>query len=79
MPIARHALCLLSGTTTALTAQVTAEQFDAIKTEGLEHAQVMAHLDHLTNRIGPRLTSSDRRNHVREVARGRAGWSATGC
>jgi carboxypeptidase Q len=33
---------------------------EAILDEGLNRSQVMAHLDHLTNRIGPRLTSSDR-------------------
>lgn len=42
-----------------LLAQVTPEQFATIKKEGLENSQVMAHLDHLVNRIGPRLTGSD--------------------
>ncbi|MFT4512946.1 MAG: carboxypeptidase Q [Planctomycetota bacterium] len=42
-----------------LLAQVTPEQFAIIKKEGLENSQVMAHLDHLVNRIGPRLTGSD--------------------
>ena len=42
-----------------LLAQVTPEQFAIIKNEGLENSQVMAHLDHLVNRIGPRLTGSD--------------------
>jgi len=42
-----------------LLAQVTPEQFAIIKKEGLENSQVMAHLDQLVNRIGPRLTGSD--------------------
>lgn len=42
-----------------LLAQVTPEQFAIIKKQGLEESQVMAHLDHLVNRIGPRLTGSD--------------------
>lgn len=42
-----------------LLAQVTPEQFAIIKKQGLEDSQVMAHLDHLVNRIGPRLTGSD--------------------
>ncbi len=45
--------------TTTLLAQVTTEQFQAIKKEGHENSKVMAHLDHLVNRIGPRLTGSD--------------------
>lgn len=42
-----------------LLAQVPPGQFERIKQEGLERSQVMQHLDHLVNRIGPRLTSSD--------------------
>src|SRR5262245_16838189 len=42
-----------------LLAQVTDQQLAAIKKEGFEHSRVRAHLDHLVNRIGPRLTSSD--------------------
>lgn len=42
-----------------LLAQVTPEQFAIIKKQGLEDSEVMAHLDHLVNRIGPRLTGSD--------------------
>ncbi|MCA8978278.1 MAG: M20/M25/M40 family metallo-hydrolase [Planctomycetes bacterium] len=53
----------------AALAQVTREQFAAIKQEGLERSQVMAHLDHLTNRIGPRLTSSDNLTVAGEWAR----------
>ena len=46
-------------TSAAALAQVTPEQFAAIVKEATERSQVMAHLDHLTNQIGPRLTSSD--------------------
>src|SRR5262245_35153918 len=42
-----------------LRAQVDAETVDKITHEGREKSQVMAHLDHLVNRIGPRLTGSD--------------------
>jgi len=52
-----------------LLAQVTDQQFAAIKKEGLEHSRVMAHLDHLVNRIGPRLTSSDNLTDACEWAR----------
>jgi len=52
-----------------LLAQVTDRQFAAIKQEGLEHSRVMAHLDHLVNRIGPRLTSSDNLTVACEWAR----------
>ena len=41
----------------------------AIFAEGLERSKVMEHLDHLTNRIGPRLTSSDRFTQAAEWAR----------
>lgn len=36
--------------------------------EGKQRSQVMNHLDHLTNRIGPRLTSSDRLTQAGEWA-----------
>src|SRR5262245_59613311 len=52
-----------------LLAQVTDQQLAAIKKEGLEHSRVMAHLDHLVNRIGPRLTSSDNLTAACEWAR----------
>ncbi len=52
-----------------LGAQVTAEQFEAVKKEGLDNSKVMAHLDHLVNRIGPRLTSSDNLTVACEWAR----------
>lgn len=42
-----------------LCAQVGPETFEKLRHEGIERSQVMAHLDHLVNRIGPRLTSSD--------------------
>lgn len=64
-----HRLPIFLLSTAALLAQVTPEQFDAIKREGLEHSQVMAHLDHLTNCIGPRLTSSDNLTDAVEWAR----------
>jgi hypothetical protein len=53
----------------ALVAQVTPEQSAAIEKEGFENSKVMAHLDHLTNRIGPRLTSSDNLTAACEWAR----------
>lgn len=53
----------------ALFAQVTPEQFAAIEQQGLEHSQVMSLLDHLVNRIGPRLTSSDNLTAAGEWAR----------
>ncbi len=62
-------LILLAACTQALLAQVTPEQFAAIRQEGLERSQVMAHLDHLVNRIGPRLTSSDNLTVADEWAR----------
>ncbi len=40
----------------------------AIVEQGLRHSEVMEHLDHLTNRIGPRLTSSDRLTQACEWA-----------
>ncbi|MBK8979097.1 MAG: M20/M25/M40 family metallo-hydrolase [Planctomycetes bacterium] len=58
MKLRRIALALAVLTSVAST-QVTNEQFAAICKEALERSRVMAHLDHLTNRIGPRLTSSD--------------------
>ena len=54
--------------TTTLLAQVTTEQFQAIKKEGHENSKVMAHLDHLVNRIGPRLTGSDNLTNACEWA-----------
>jgi len=56
-------------TTPVLFAQVAPEQFELIKKQGLENSQVMAHLDHLVNRIGPRLTSSDNLTVAVEWAR----------
>jgi carboxypeptidase Q len=64
----RFAVALLA-VPAALAAQVTPEQFAAIKQQGLEKSQVMAHLDHLVNRIGPRLTSSDNLTDAAEWAR----------
>ncbi|MEQ1631664.1 MAG: M20/M25/M40 family metallo-hydrolase [Planctomycetota bacterium] len=52
-----------------LWAQVAPEQFERIRQEGLERSKVMAHLDHLVNRIGPRLTSSDNLTVACEWAR----------
>lgn len=40
----------------------------AIIEQGQEHSRVMAYLDHLVNRIGPRLTSSDRLTQAQEWA-----------
>lgn len=42
---------------------------DAILKEGREHSRVMDYLDHLTNRIGPRLTSSTNLDRACEWAR----------
>ncbi len=53
----------------SLLAQVDAAQFEAIRKEGFEKSRVMAHLDHLVNRIGPRLTSSDNLTVACEWAR----------
>ena len=53
----------------SLLAQVDLAQFEAIKMEGFEKSRVMAHLDHLVNRIGPRLTSSDNLTIACEWAR----------
>src|SRR5262249_36858289 len=64
----RFAVALLA-VPAALAAQVTPEQFAAIRQQGLEHSQVMAFLDHLVNRIGPRLTSSDNLTDAAEWAR----------
>lgn len=55
--------------TSLLTAQVSKEQLEAIQREGFEKSAVMAHLDHLVNRIGPRLTSSDNLTTACEWAR----------
>ncbi len=55
--------------TPLLRGQVTSEQFAAIVKEGRERSQVMDHLDHLVNRIGPRLTSSDNLTIACEWAR----------
>ncbi len=43
----------------------------AIIEQGKQHSQVMAHLDHLANRIGPRLTSSSNLTIACEWARDR--------
>lgn len=43
-----------------LGAQQDVSVVDKIIDEGRSRSEVMAHLDHLTNKIGPRLTSSDR-------------------
>ncbi len=53
----------------ALFAQVDLAQFEAIKKEGFEKSRVMAHLHHLVNAIGPRLTSSDNLTIACEWAR----------
>lgn len=54
-----RSLALLAALAPAAFAQVTPDQFTAIKEQGLEKSQVMQHLDELTNGIGPRLTGSD--------------------
>ena len=59
------ALCL----PVLLHAQVTPEQFQAIQNEGFAKSKVMDHLDHLVNRIGPRLTGSDNLTVACEWAR----------
>ena len=63
-------LAVLLGLVAApLAAQVSAEDFAAILAEATERSRVMAHLDHLVNRIGPRLTSSDNLTVACEWAR----------
>jgi hypothetical protein len=42
---------------------------DQIVKEGRENCEVMKHLDHLTNKIGPRLTSSDNLTKAQEWAK----------
>jgi len=48
---------------------IRSEDWDAIIKEGKTHSQVMKHLDHLANDIGPRLTSSDNLQNACEWAR----------
>lgn len=69
MILPRFAVVLFAAAHATLLAQVSPEQFAAIKREGLQDSQVMAHLDHLVNRIGPRLTSSDNLTVAGEWAR----------
>lgn len=64
-----RSLLVLFAVSAAAFAQVTPDQFAAIRKEGLANSQVMAHLDHLVNRIGPRLTSSDNLTNACEWAR----------
>lgn len=63
---------LLAFLTLAASAGLRAQSQDpavkAILEEGLKRSQVMVHLDHLTNRIGPRLTGSDRLTQACEWA-----------
>ena len=66
---ARAALLPFLSLAPSLLAQVDVAQFQAIKMEGFEKSRVMAHLDHLVNRIGPRLTSSDNLTVACEWAR----------
>ncbi len=67
--IARLVALLLLTLSTSLFAQ-EASPIDAILKEGKENCQVMAHLDHLTNKIGPRLTGSDKLTQAQEWAKG---------
>jgi hypothetical protein len=55
----RHAV-LLPVLLLLLGARQEASVVDKIVDEGRNRSEVMAHLDHLVNKIGPRLTSSDR-------------------
>jgi hypothetical protein len=64
-----HRVAASLSLTLSLFAQVAPEQFEQIKKQGLEQSQVMLHLDHLVNRIGPRLTSSDNLTAACEWAR----------
>ncbi len=68
MILTRHVVLLIAGCQ-ALLAQVAPDQFAAIRKEGLANSKVMAHLDHLVNRIGPRLTGSDNLTVAGEWAR----------
>ena len=68
MLLLRFLLPFLGATATAL-AQVSDADFAAIRREGFDRSQVMDHLDHLCNRIGPRLTGSDNLTVAGEWAR----------
>ena len=53
---------------------------DKIIDEGRTRPEVMAHLDHLTNKIGPRLTSSDRLTKACEWAKAQfEKWGLKNC
>ncbi len=63
----------------AAAASTEAEVVAALIDEGLNRSQVMEHLDYLVNRIGPRLTSSDKLTTACEWARDQLqswGWDA---
>src|SRR5262245_38411694 len=53
------AVCLLAVAALFLGARQEASVIDKIIEEGRHRSEVMAHLDHLVNKIGPRLTSSE--------------------
>jgi hypothetical protein len=68
MSLRRH-LFLLAALALPLLAQAPAAVVQKIVDEGRNKSQVMAHLDHLTNTIGPRLTGSERLTKACEWAR----------
>jgi carboxypeptidase Q len=63
-----------------LGAQQDVSVVDKIIDEGRNRSEVMAHLDHLTNKIGPRLTSSDRLTQACEWAKSQfEKWGLKNC
>ena len=58
------ALCTLLLATAGLRAQAPQEAVEKILDEGRNRSQVMRHLNHLTNVIGPLLTSSKHCTHI---------------
>src|SRR5687768_10718239 len=62
-------IVLLAAALLFLGARQDVSVVDKIIDEGRNRSEVMAHLDHLTNKIGPRLTSSDRLTKACEWAK----------
>jgi hypothetical protein len=64
-----------AGGPTSMPAQAVDPVVARIRTEGLEHSQVMDTLDYLLNVIGPRLTASPNQQRAAQWTRGRLeGW-----
>ena len=64
-----RSLCLLLSVSALLLSQAPPQAVAAVAAETEKNSQVMAHLDHLTNQIGPRLTGSERLTKACEWAR----------